>query len=53
MIKYFALLHLIALGKDTNMIKRGGIELAQKTSNKIKELLKNNPFPSVQIVRVQ
>lgn len=35
------LLHLIALGKDTNMIARGGIEKAEKAVQKTRELLRS------------
>ena len=43
-----ALLHLIALGKDTTMIKRAGMELAQKTAQKIKNILEKNPYPPLE-----
>ncbi len=35
-----ALLHLIALGKDTNMIARGGYETAQESVGEVRALLK-------------
>lgn len=38
-----ALLALISLGPDTNMIRRGGIEIAEQASIKVAELLYRNP----------
>lgn len=43
-----ALLHLIARQSDTNMVKRGGIDGAAWGAQQARELLKNDPFPSVQ-----
>ena len=43
-----ALLHLIARGTDTNMVKRGGMEGAAWGAQQAKELLKRSTFPSVQ-----
>ena len=40
-----ALLHLIALGQDSNMQKRGGIELAAAVSEELREALARDPFP--------
>lgn len=41
-----ALLALIALGIDTNMVKRGGIEAAEKASGQAGTLLENKEVPS-------
>ncbi len=41
-----ALLHLIALGQDSNMVKRGGRELAETVSARLGEMLAQDPFPS-------
>lgn len=41
-----ALLHLIALGQDSNMIKRGGKELAAQTAKGLRDVLRQEPFPS-------
>lgn len=40
-----ALLHLIALGKDTNMVSRGGLDRAQVAAQQTAELLDKIPFP--------
>ena len=45
------LLYLIAQGKDTNMISRGGMELAKSAIYKVKELIKNENRPSMEDVR--
>lgn len=41
-----ALLAMLADTVDTNMIHRGGYELAKKTAEQIGELLKTEPFPT-------
>ena len=41
-----ALLAMLASTVDTNMIHRGGYELAKETSRKLKALLEKEPFPS-------
>ncbi|MDO5545099.1 MAG: triphosphoribosyl-dephospho-CoA synthase CitG [Eubacteriales bacterium] len=41
-----ALLAMLADTVDTNMIHRGGYELAKETSEKLKALLEKEPFPS-------
>ena len=46
-----ALLHLIARGEDTNMIKRGGEALAAGTARRIGEALDENSRPSMDRVR--
>ncbi len=43
-----ALLHLIARGTDTNMVKRGGTDGAAWGAQQARDLLKNDPYPSVQ-----
>ena len=43
-----ALLHLIARGEDTNMIKRGGAALAEETSLLLRTELKTDPHPSME-----
>ncbi len=40
-----ALLHLIARGTDTNMMARGGPELAREASDKAADLLRRSPMP--------
>ena len=40
-----ALLHLIALGQDSNMIKRGGAKLASAVSEDLRAALEREPFP--------
>lgn len=45
-----ALLAMLADTVDTNMIHRGGYDLAKKTAEKIAELLKNEPFPSKEML---
>ena len=40
-----ALLHLIALGADTNMISRGGLAQAQSAAERCRALLMRNPLP--------
>ena len=46
-----ALLHLIARGEDTNMIKRGGEALAAETARTVREALCENSRPSMETVR--
>lgn len=46
-----ALLHLIARGEDTNMIKRGGFALAGEMSSLIREELRENRRPTAARVR--
>ena len=41
-----ALLAMLADTVDTNMIHRGGYELAKKTAEKLRMLLEKEPFPS-------
>ena len=41
-----ALLAMLAETVDTNMIHRGGYELAKETSEKLKAFLEKEPFPS-------
>ena len=41
-----ALLSMLADTVDTNMIHRGGYELAKETSERLKTLLEQEPFPS-------
>ena len=41
-----ALLAMLADTVDTNMIHRGGYELAKKTAKEIEDLLANEPFPA-------
>ena len=41
-----ALLRLIALGEDTNMIRRGGLSLARETAARTAGLLRSDPRPS-------
>ncbi len=43
-----ALLHLIARGTDTNMVKRGGQEGAAWGAQQAKELLQRSPFPTIE-----
>ena len=45
------LLHLIARGEDTNMIKRGGLALAEKMSALVREELQENSCPTTARVR--
>ena len=40
-----ALLHLIALGQDSNMVKRGGTKQAEAVSQALRETLAKTPFP--------
>lgn len=42
-----ALLHLIALGQDSNMIKRGGPTLAASVAAELRTVLERDPFPSL------
>ena len=46
-----ALLHLIARGEDTNMIRRGGAALAAETARRMKEMLGKDSRPSMDRVR--
>lgn len=46
-----ALLHLIARGEDTNMIKRGGAALAGDTAARVREELRRNSRPAADRVR--
>ncbi len=46
----FALLHLIARGEDTNMMKRGGLKLAKETASAVRASLEINPWPDLRIV---
>ena len=46
-----ALLHLIARGEDTNMIKRGGAALAEETCSLLLAGLKTDPRPSMERIR--
>ena len=46
-----ALLHLIARGKDTNMIKRGGLALAAEISALVREELRKNALPPAERIR--
>ena len=46
-----ALLHLIARGEDTNMIKRGGPSLAGQMSALVREELQKNSRPTTAYVR--
>lgn len=46
-----ALLHLIARGEDTNMIKRGGAALAADTARTVRKALCENSRPSMETVR--
>ena len=46
----FALLQLIARGEDTNMIKRGGMKLAEDTAAAIRDYLETEPCPDMSIV---
>ena len=46
-----ALLHLIARGEDTNMIRRGGAALAAETARRMKETLGKDSRPSMDRVR--
>lgn len=41
-----ALLHLIARGVDTNMVRRGGWDKAQAAAQRAARLLEERPFPS-------
>ena len=41
-----ALLHLIARGEDSNMVKRGGPELAAQAARRVRDLLARTPSPS-------
>lgn len=43
-----ALLHLIARGTDTNMVSRGGPELAKKASEDCAQLLRRCPLPEME-----
>ena len=42
-----ALLHLIARGTDTNMVARGGPELARKAVEKVRNLLRRDAMPEM------
>lgn len=46
-----ALLHLIAKVTDTNMIARGGMELAREAMEQVGELLEQNPMPEPEQIR--
>lgn len=46
-----ALLHLIARGEDTNMIKRGGAALAKEMCTLVQQELQRNPRPAMERVR--
>ena len=46
-----ALLHLIARGEDTNMIRRGGPALAGETSARLRDELRENALPTMERVR--
>lgn len=46
-----ALLHLIARGEDSNMLKRGGPALAAQAVSRVRDLLTETPFPSEEAVR--
>lgn len=46
----YALLSLIARGEDTNMIKRGGADLAGKTATELRLLLQEACFPPMTVV---
>lgn len=43
-----ALLHLIARGMDTNMVARGGAELAKKAAEDCAHMLKRSPLPEME-----
>ena len=43
-----ALLHLIARGTDTNMVARGGPELAKKAAEACAQLLERSPLPETE-----
>lgn len=43
-----ALLHLIARGTDTNMVSRGGPELAKKAAEDCAQMLKRSPLPEME-----
>ena len=43
-----ALLHLIARDTDTNMMARGGVELAKEAAEKTAELLRQKPLPEIE-----
>ncbi len=45
------LLHLIARGEDTNMIKRGGYALAEEMSALVRDELRKNALPTMERVR--
>lgn len=45
------LLHLISLGEDTNMVKRGGPALAGEMSSLVREELQKNRYPSMERIR--
>ena len=45
-----ALLHLIARGEDSNMLKRGGPALAAAAVSRVRDLLAQTPFPAVEPV---
>ncbi len=38
-------MHLIALGTDTNMVSRGGPELARAAAERCRRLIERDPFP--------
>lgn len=46
-----ALLHLIAKVTDTNMIARGGMDLAREAMEQVGELLEQNPMPEPELIR--
>ena len=47
-----ALLHLVALGKDTNMAARGGPETAARVSEELRSWLEREPLPSAEAAAV-
>ena len=46
-----ALLHLIAKVTDTNMIARGGMELAREAMKQVGDLLEQNSMPELEQIR--
>ena len=46
----YALLQLIARGGDTNMIKRGGMKLAEDAAAEIRASLEADPYPELGVV---
>lgn len=48
-----ALLHLIARGTDTNMVARGGLDVARAAAEEVSALLEREPMPTMEeIVRL-